>query len=67
MCSSDLVDGAEEAHVTGTHEQDWIGYEATGERVEFGVVIFFPWNPEQRLFTGEKVYVDERLGKNRET
>jgi predicted ester cyclase len=53
----------EEARVTGTHQQDWVGYEATGERVEFGVVIFFPWDPHQRLFTGERVYVDERLGK----
>jgi hypothetical protein len=49
--------------VTGTHEQDWVGHEATGERVEFGVVIFFPWDPERRLFRGEKVYVDERLGR----
>jgi predicted ester cyclase len=62
---TDIVIGpqgvCEEARVTGTHEQDWVGYEATGERVEFGVVIFFPWDPEKRLFTGEKVYVDERL------
>ena len=56
----------EEADVTGTHEQDWLGYEATGERVEFRVVIFFPWDPEQRLFTGEKVHVDERLGRSQE-
>ena len=48
--------------MTGTHEQDWIGYEATGERVEFGVVIFFPWDPERRLFTGEKVLVSGRRG-----
>jgi predicted ester cyclase len=64
---TDIVIGpqgvCEEAHVTGTHEQDWIGYEATGEPVEFGVVIFFPWDQERRLFTGEKVYVDERLGR----
>jgi steroid delta-isomerase-like uncharacterized protein len=63
---TDIVIGpqgvCEEADVTGTHEQDWVGYEATGERVEFRVVIFFPWDPEQRLFRGEKVYVDERLG-----
>ena len=64
---TDIVIGpqgvCEEAHVIGTHEQDWVGYEATGERVEFGVVIFFPWDPEKRLFKGEKVYVDERLGR----
>jgi predicted ester cyclase len=48
----------EEAEVTGTHEQDWLDYPATGERVEFRVVIFFPWNPSARLFTGEKIHVD---------
>ena len=66
---TDIVIGpqgvCEEAHVTGTHGQDWVGYKATGERVEFGVVIFFPWDTERRLFTGERVYADERLGKNR--
>jgi predicted ester cyclase len=47
----------EEADVTGTHEQDWVDYAATGQRVEFGVVIFFPWDTEERLFTGERVHV----------
>ena len=48
----------EEADVTGTHEQDWLDYPATGERVEFKVVIFFPWDPGAKLFTGEKIHVD---------
>ena len=48
----------EEAHVTGTHEADWLDYPASGDRVDFGVVIFFPWDPKQRLFQGERVYVD---------
>ena len=48
----------EEARVTGTHEQQWRGYPASGERVEFGVVIFFPWDRERQLFKGERVYVD---------
>ena len=47
----------EEAAVTGTHERDWLEYPATGERLEFGVVIFFPWDPEQRRFKGERMYV----------
>jgi hypothetical protein len=60
---TDIVVGpqgvCEEASVTGTHEQDWLDFRATGERVEFGVVIFFPWDPERRLFRGEKVHVFE--------
>jgi ketosteroid isomerase-like protein len=58
---TDIVIGpqgvCEEADVTGTHEQDWLDYEATGERVEFRVVIFFPWDPMQKLFRGERVHV----------
>jgi ketosteroid isomerase-like protein len=58
---TDIVIGpqgvVEEADVTGTHEQDWLDYEATGRRVEFKVVIFFPWDPVQKLFRGERVHV----------
>lgn len=48
----------EEAQVTGTHTAEWLGREPTGEFVEFGVVIFFPWNREARRFSGERVYVE---------
>jgi ketosteroid isomerase-like protein len=58
---TDIVIGpqgvCEAANVTGTHEQDWLDYEASGERVEFRVVIFFPWDPAQRLFGGERMHV----------
>ena len=58
---TDIVVGpqgvCEEARVTATHERDWLDYEASGEHVEFRVVIFFPWDPGRRLFRGEKVYV----------
>jgi predicted ester cyclase len=52
----------EEAHVTGTHQEDWLEFPATGDPVEFGVVIFFPWDPVRRLFRGERVHVDLRGG-----
>jgi predicted ester cyclase len=59
---TDIVIGpqgvCEEAHVTGTHESDWLEFEATGAPVEFSVVIFFPWDPVRRLFKGERVHVD---------
>jgi len=59
---TDIVIGpqgvCEAADVTGTHEQDWLDFEASGERVEFRVVIFFPWDPVQRLFGGERIHVD---------
>ena len=47
----------EEARVTGTHEGGWRGRAPTGERLEWSVVIFFPWDRERRLFRGERVYV----------
>ena len=61
---TDIVIGpqgvCEEADVTGTHKADWLDFEASGERVAFRVAIFFPWDPEARLFKGEKVYTDLR-------
>jgi predicted ester cyclase len=58
---TDIVVGpqgvCEEARVSGTHESKWLDLEPSGERVEFSVVIFFPWDREKRLFRGEKVYV----------
>ena len=46
----------EEAVVTGTHQKDWLGIPASGEQVTFRVVIFFPWDPDAKLFKGERVY-----------
>jgi predicted ester cyclase len=47
----------EEALVTATHERDWLGLAATGQQLQFTVVIFFPWDAEKRLFAGERVHV----------
>lgn len=47
----------EEAVATGTHRAEWLGWEPTGKRMAWRVVIFFPWDPERRLFTGERIYV----------
>lgn len=47
----------EEAFVTGTYESRWLDMPPpSGQRLEFHVTILFPWDPEQRLFTGERVY-----------
>ena len=47
----------EEADVTGTHEAAWLGFPPSRERLNWRVVIFFPWDPDRRLFRGERVYV----------
>lgn len=46
----------EEAVVVGTHRAPWLGIEPTGGRMVWRNVIFFPWDPERQLFTGERVY-----------
>jgi predicted ester cyclase len=46
----------EEADVTATFENEWLGVPPTGDRLAWQVTIFFPWDREQRLFSGERVY-----------
>jgi len=46
----------EEADVTGTFENEWLGVPPTGERLAWQVTIFFPWDRGRRLFSGERVY-----------
>jgi len=46
----------EEADITGTHEAEWLGVQPVGERLAWKVTIFFPWDREQQLFKGERVY-----------
>lgn len=46
----------EEAHVTGTHNGQWLQHEPTGQPIEFEVLILFPWDPDRKKFTGERVW-----------
>lgn len=61
---SDIVIGpqgvCEVARLTATHRNDWLEFPATGDRIDFEVVIFFPWDPDARLFRGERVWFDPR-------
>ena len=58
---TDIVIGpqgvCEEADVSATHAAPWLGVEPNGERLDWRVFIWFPWDPGRRLFRGEKVYV----------
>jgi len=58
---TDIVIGpqgvCEEADVSATHVEPWLGVEPTGGHLKWKVVIWFPWDPKRRLFRGEKVYV----------
>ncbi len=57
---TDIVIGpqgvCEEARVTGTFRGTWLGEQGNGEALTWNVLIWFPWDPERRLFRGEKVY-----------
>jgi predicted ester cyclase len=46
----------EEATVTGTHKNAWLSYPPSGDKVEFRVVIFFPWDVRAKKFSGERVF-----------
>ena len=46
----------EEAVVTGTFTNPWLENEPTGEKLSWRNVIFFPWDPSRKLFSGERVY-----------
>lgn len=47
----------EEAHVTGTQRGRWLSHAPTGDKVEFRVVIFFPWDSRIKKFKGERVFI----------
>ena len=57
---TDIVIGpqgvCEAANVTATQQAPWLGQGPVEGQLEWKVMIWFPWDPEQRLFRGEKVY-----------
>ena len=58
---TDIVIGpqgvCEEANVSATQQAPWLGQSADRRADSSGrSLIWFPWDPEQRLFRGEKVY-----------
>jgi predicted ester cyclase len=57
---TDIVIGpqgvCEEANVSATQQAPWLGLPPAEGRLEWKVVIWFPWDPTRRLFRGEKVY-----------
>jgi predicted ester cyclase len=47
----------EEAFANGTYQSQWLDMPPpTGRRVEFFVTILFPWDSDQGLFSGERIY-----------
>ena len=47
----------EEAFANGTYQSQWLDMPPpTGQRVEFFVTILFPWDSDQGLFSGERIY-----------
>jgi predicted ester cyclase len=47
----------EEAHFNGINRGgDLLGIPATGQPIEFDVVLMFPWDREKKLFKGERIY-----------
>ena len=57
---TDIVIGpqgvCEEADVSATQRRRGSACRRPASALEWKVVIWFPWDPEQRLFRGEKVY-----------
>jgi hypothetical protein len=57
---TDIVIGpqgvCEEAKVTATQAAPWLGQAPREGQLDWKVLIWFPWDPEQKLFQGEKVY-----------
>ena len=59
---SDIVVGPqgvfETARLTATNLGPWAGVPASGLPLDLEVLILFPWDPETRLFLGERIWFD---------
>jgi predicted ester cyclase len=57
---TDIVIGpqgvCEEANVTATQRAPWLGAPFEQGRLDWKVIIWFPWDPERRRFRGERIY-----------
>jgi predicted ester cyclase len=47
----------EAARLTGTNLGPWAGVPPSGLPVDLEVLILFPWDPERRLFLGERIWL----------
>ncbi len=48
----------EAATLTGTNAGPWAGAPPSGLPISLEVLILFPWDPETRLFLGERIWFD---------
>lgn len=55
------------ADMTGTQRGPWAGTEASGQAVNYPVIIYFPWDPVAKKFSGEKIYYDQKAAARQES
>jgi predicted ester cyclase len=48
----------EAARLTGTNMGPWAGTPASGMPIDLAVLILFPWDADERRFTGERIWFD---------
>ena len=51
----------ESCRLTATNLGPWAGIPASGLPVDLEVLILFPWDPDTRLFLGEKIWFDSSV------
>jgi predicted ester cyclase len=48
----------EVAIMSGTHRGTWAGIKPSGRPIQMHIIIHFPWDTADELFSGEKIYFD---------